>query len=410
MKVVRVIARLNVGGPSRHVVLLDQGLGARGHDTLLVHGSVAADEASLEAVASASGIRVLKIAELGPRISPVSDLRAFVQLVRALFRESPDVVHTHTAKAGTLGRLAALVFNVTRRRRRRALVVHTFHGHVLTGYFSPPVNVLVRCTERTLASITDCIVTISPAQREDIVSRFRVAPAARTSIIPLGLDLRALLDAAPGASLRGALGLSDRALVIGYIGRFVPIKDLGTLVRAFALVAREIPDATLVLAGDGSTRGALEELVTALGLGDRVRLVGWTTTLVPFYGTMDICALSSLNEGTPVAVIEAMAAAKAVVATRVGGVGDVVEDGRTGVLVPPADPEAFARALVSLARDPERRREMGTAARAAVASRFSHERLVADVERLYVEALRQKRGLTPAAGEGEARRGLANSD
>ena len=200
MKTLRVIARLNVGGPARHVVLLDRGLRARGHDTRLVHGSLAPFEASLEHLAVESDLPTTHIRELGRRINLLDDLRAFVQLVRLVFREAPDVVHTHTAKAGTLGRLAACLFNFTRPRRRRCLVVHTFHGHVLTGYFAPATNVAVRLAERTLARITDRVVTISPAQRDDIVTRFRIAAAERTIVVPLGLDLEHLRRLDPGAA------------------------------------------------------------------------------------------------------------------------------------------------------------------------------------------------------------------
>ena len=213
MKILRVIARLNVGGPARHVVLLDRGLRARGHDTRLVHGSLAPFEASLEHLAVEAGLPTTHIVELGRRISPMSDLRAFTELLRLVFREAPDVIHTHTAKAGTLGRLAAGLFNITRPRRRRCLVVHTFHGHVLTGYFRPATNVAVRLAERTLARITDRVVTISPAQRADIVTRFRIAAAARTVVVPLGLDLAHLARIDPRApDLRRQFG--DRKSVV----------------------------------------------------------------------------------------------------------------------------------------------------------------------------------------------------
>lgn len=392
MKILRVIARLNVGGPARHVVLLDRGLRARGHETRLVHGSLAPGEASLEHLAVDSGLPTTKILELGRRVSPVSDLRAFGQLLRLVFREAPDVIHTHTAKAGTLGRLAAGLFNATRARPRRCLVVHTFHGHVLTGYFHPAMNVAVRLTERTLATMTDRVVTISPAQRDDIVNRFRVAPAARTTMIPLGLDLAPLarLDAA-APQLREQLGIPARAPVIGYVGRFVPIKDLPTLVDAFGRVVREVPDAVLLMVGDGPVRPRIESLAATLGLQSQVRCLGWMEDLAPLYATIDICVLSSLNEGTPVAVIEAMAAAKAVVATTVGGIADVVEHERTGLLVPPGDPGALAAAIARLAVDPGARARMGAAGRQAVVTRFSHERLVEDVDRLYAGALAEKR-------------------
>jgi glycosyltransferase involved in cell wall biosynthesis len=392
MKILRVIARLNVGGPARHVVLLDCGLRGRGHETRLVYGSLAPFEASLEHLAAQSGLATTQIRELGRRVSPVSDLRAFAQLLRLVFREAPDVIHTHTAKAGALGRVAAFLFNVTRPRRRRCLIVHTFHGHVLTGYFRPATNVAVRLAERTLATITDRVVTISPAQRDDIVTRFRIAAAARTAVVPLGLDLKRLARLDPLAPhLRRRFGIGEEALVVGYVGRFVAIKDLPTLVRAFARVAARRPEAVLLLVGDGTVRSEVEAQIAALGLQQQVRLPGWIEDLAPLYATIDVCALSSLNEGTPVALIEAMAAAKAVVATRVGGVADVVEHERTGLLVPPQDAEALADGIVRLAADPAERSRMGAAGRRAVVGRFSSERLVDDIDRLYAQALAQKR-------------------
>jgi glycosyltransferase involved in cell wall biosynthesis len=392
VKIVRVIARLNVGGPARHVVLLDRGLRARGHDTRLVHGSLAPGEASFEHLAAESNLPTTRIRDLGRRISPLGDLRALVHLVRLIFRETPDVVHTHTAKAGTLGRLAAGIFNVTRPRRRRCLVVHTFHGHVLTGYFRPAANVAVRLAERTLARATDRIVTLSPAQQHDIVTRFRIAAAARTTVVPLGLDLQPLarLDAlAPNFRIR--LGIAGEALVVGYVGRFVGIKDLPTLVRAFARVSAERPDAILLLAGEGPCRGEIDALVAALALQGRVRFTGWTEDLAPLYATIDVCALSSLNEGTPVALIEALAAAKPVVATRVGGVADVVDHEATGLLVPPRDPAALAAAILRLASDAGERARFGAAGREAVVGRFSPERLVDDIDALYTSELARKR-------------------
>jgi len=392
VKILRVITRLNVGGPARHVVLLDRGLRERGHQTHLVYGSLAPGDGSLEHLAVAAGLPTTHIRALGRRINPLSDVRAFARLLRLVFREAPDVVHTHTAKAGTLGRVAARLFNMTRPRRRRCIVVHTFHGHVLSGYFGPTMNVAVRRAERTLARITDRVVTISPAQRHDIVTRFNIAAAARTLVVPLGLDLERLarLDSS-AAHLRGRLGISDRAPVVGFVGRFVAIKDLATLVEAFALVTAQRPDAVLLLVGDGPLRAEIDALVAARALQEQVRQVGWIDDLAPVYATIDIFALSSRNEGTPVAVIEAMAAAKAVVATRVGGVADVVEDERTGLLVPPQNPKALADAIVRLVVASDERLRMGAAGREAVTARFSPDRLVDDIETLYRDALAQKR-------------------
>ena len=392
-KVIRVIARLNVGGPARHVVLLNEGLERRGYDTLLVHGSVDESEASLEPLAADAGLATVRIAELGRRIRLLDDALAFWKLLRLVFDAKPDIVHTHTAKAGALGRVAAFTFNMTRRRRDRCVIAHTFHGHVLTGYFSAPVNAAVRLVERSLALVTDSVVTISPAQRRDIVEVFRIASPARTAMIPLGLSLAPLLGlAADAPSSRCDLGIGDQDFVVAYVGRFVPIKDLATLVRAFASLVREVPDSWLLLAGDGPARGSLETLASELGVAPRVKFLGWIDDLPRAYAAMDVCALSSLNEGTPVAIIEAMAAARAVVAPAVGGVPDIVRDNDTGLLVPSGDPAALAAALRRLASDAGLRGRLGAAARQEAARRFGSDRLVEDVARLYDDLLSRRRG------------------
>lgn len=388
MKIVRIIARLNVGGPARHVSLLNAGLQSRGHHTLLAFGALDAGEASLEGPALASGIPLKRIPELGRSMRALSDLRAFITLFRLLLRERPDVVHTHTAKAGTLGRLAALGYNATQSRARRALVVHTFHGHVFEGYFSERMNRLVRATERALARVSDLIITISPRQRQDIVERFAIAPGEKAIVVPLGLDLEQLLAlSTDAANLRGALGIGQDEIVIGYVGRMVPIKDLTTLVRAFAAAQSSVPQLRLALAGDGPERPAVEQLAKELGIIDRLHFLGWVDDLTILYATVDIFALSSLNEGTPVAAIEAMSAARAVVSTAVGGVPDVVDAGVTGLLVPAQDADAFAAALVQLASDSDLRRRMGRAGRVRARERYSHARLVSDIEAIYTQRL-----------------------
>ena len=392
MRILRIIARLNVGGPARHVVLLDAGLQGRGHQTLLAYGAVDASEASLETPAIESGIPLARQEHLVRRVSPASDLGALLALVRLMFREQPDVVHTHTAKAGMLGRLAALAYNVTRARARRALVVHTFHGHVFEGYFRPGISALVVRAERWLAHATDIIVTISPLQKADITGRFTVAKAEKTVVVALGLQLEQLLAMPAGApDLRGTIGAATGDVVVGFAGRMVKVKDLPTLVRAFARAYSAMPALRLVLAGNGPERAAAEALAGDLHVGHRVHFLGWVDDLPRFYSTLDVFALSSVNEGTPVAAIEAMAAGRAVVATSVGGVPDVVEHDTSGLLVPPRDADALGAALARLAADRELRAAMGAAGRARAMERYSHLRLVDDIERLYVKGLAAKR-------------------
>jgi glycosyltransferase involved in cell wall biosynthesis len=356
LKVVRIVARLNVGGPARQVTILSRDLVAAGFETLLVHGSLAHGEASLDCPVG-DHVRVRQLPELGREIHPVRDFAALLRLIGILFADRPDIVDTHTSKAGAVGRLAAFVYNAARRRRHRCLVVHTFHGHVFRGYFGSFGNWAVRVAERSLARLTDVVVTISPAQRADIVER-------------------------------------DDALVFGFVGRLVPIKDPATLLHAFATVRREIPRARLMMVGDGELRAPMELLAQRLGLADAVAFLGWRTDLVNIYAALDVLVLSSVSEGTPVAMIEAMAARKPVVATSVGGVPDLVSDGTTGLLVAPGDPGVLAEAMIRLARRPEARAAMGEAGRAR-SREYRADRLVTDTEELYRSELARKRGRPP---------------
>ncbi|MGE0703953.1 MAG: glycosyltransferase family 4 protein [Vicinamibacterales bacterium] len=390
VRVVRMIARLNVGGPARHATTLDAGLRAHDIETLLVHGSVDSSEGSLEDLVPALGLRALKIPELGRRIAPWSDARALWRLATLIFRERPDVVHTHTAKAGTLGRLAAYAYNVTRPRNRRCVVIHTFHGHVLKGYFGPVGDAAVRLAERTLGRMTDRVVAISLSQRRDICDVYRVAPPGRTVVVELGLDLEQLLTLAPDTRLRRELGIDGGEIVFGYVGRLVPIKNLDLLLDAFSLLVSRVPNARLVVAGDGQSRAALEQRAQALGTGGRVAFLGWRRDLDAIYAGIDVGVLSSLNEGTPVALIETMAARHPVVATAVGGVEDVVSHDRNGLVVA-LDATAMADAMERLARDSELRGRMGEAGRRDVAARYGHARLALEISRLYREALAEKR-------------------
>jgi glycosyltransferase involved in cell wall biosynthesis len=385
---------MNVGGPARHVGLLQRHLPTRGYQSTLVTGVVGDGEVEMSPVEAAGApIERTVIAELGRTVRAGDDVRALRHIVRLLRDLEPDIVHTHTAKAGAIGRVAAAAFNATRGRARRAAVIHTFHGHVLRGYFSPAVDRAVRITERGLATLTDRIIAISPAQRHDLVNVFRVAPDRKVSVVSLGLDLDALA-AAPARSdaLRNEAGFPDASVVCGYVGRFAPIKHLDLLVRAFAQVAAADPRARLMLVGDGEARDELQRLTAALGVADRTFFAGWRANLADVYGAIDIVALTSRNEGTPVALIEAGAAGKAIVATKVGGVGDVVHLDRTGVLVADDDLNGMAAALLALVRDEGRRRTLGAAARADMTSRFGLARLVDDLDGLYRDVLRRSRG------------------
>lgn len=389
IRVLQVITRLNVGGPARHTLALAAGLRALGFAPMLVYGSEEPGEGTLEDQLAAGDIEALKLPALGRRVRPSADLRVLWQLTRLIFNQRPAVVHTHTAKAGALGRLAAFAYNATRARAGRCVVIHTFHGHVFTGYFGALASGAVRLIERGMGLVTHRIVTVSQQQMRDICDRFRIAPAEKTEVIELGADLEPLLHLEIDTTLRDALGFVPHHVVFGYVGRFVPIKDLETLVRAFALMAGQFADARLMLVGDGPLRSATERLVSGLNLGDRVRFTGWVRDVRAAYGALDVAVLSSINEGTPLVLIEAMAAGRPVIATAVGGVGDIVSRGRTGLLVPPRDVQALSDAMARLAGCPEARRQFGTAARREMNERFGRNGVVDGIANLYRRMLAQ---------------------
>ncbi|HEY2777611.1 MAG TPA: glycosyltransferase [Gaiellaceae bacterium] len=391
IRVLRVIARLNVGGPALHVSYLTSELDKIGYETTLVTGTVGQDEGSMEYVVRERGIEPVYLPGLQREIAPVSDAHAVRALVKMIRELKPDVLHTHTAKAGAVGRTAARLAGVDRPHA----VVHTFHGHVLSGYFGGATTAAFRQVERTLAKSTDALIAVSPEVRDDLVS-LGVAPAERITVVRLGLDLDARTIAPPGARAeeRAALGLPPERFAIGWLGRMTDIKRVDVLLDAFAELRRRDVDAALVLVGDGPLRADLERQAAELGIADATHFVGYRADVAPLYAALDAVALSSANEGTPVAVIEALAAGMPAVSTDVGGVSDVVVEGKSGFLVPAGDTQGLADRLARLAGNPGLRTELGAFGSEWVRSRYSVPRLVDDIDTLYrslLERPRQKR-------------------
>jgi glycosyltransferase involved in cell wall biosynthesis len=377
LRVLRVFSRLNIGGPSVHVILLSAGLRPLGYETRLVVGRESSREGNMLALAAEKGVACEAMAGLGREIAPLQDLRALAGLYRLVRAWRPHVVHTHTAKAGLLGRLAA-------RAARVPTVVHTFHGHVLRGYFSPAKTALFRRLETRLAVATDALVAVSESVKLDLVG-LGIARAEKIRVVPLGLDLAHLAAALPRGVLRAEAQIPADAPLVGMVGRLVPIKDAPTFLRAARLVRDERRGARFALVGDGEERPALESLCRELGLAGAVTFFGWRRDLAAVYGDLDVVVNASRNEGTPVALIEALAAARPVVATRVGGTPDLLGEGARGQLVPPGAPEALARAVLETLDQSEAARRRALAGREHVLSRHSSDRLVRDVDALYRE-------------------------
>lgn len=377
IRVLRVFSRLNIGGPSLHVILLSAGLRPLGYETRLVVGRESPREGNMLALAAEKSVTCEAMAGLGREIAPFQDLRALVGLFRLMRAWRPEIVHTHTAKAGLLGRLAA-------RAARVPTVVHTYHGHVLRGYFSPGKTALYRWLEKRLAALADAVVTVSESLGEDLVT-LGVVAAGKVRVIPLGVELEHLTGQLPRGILRNEAAIPDGVPLVGMVGRLVPIKDAPTFLRAGSLVREKKPDARFALVGDGEERLSLEALSRELGMDGAVTFFGWRRDLRAVYGDLDVVVNASRNEGTPVALIEALAAGKPVVATRVGGTPDLLGAGERGLLVPPGEPAALAAAILQTLEESEAARQRAQAGREHVLARHSSDRLVRDVDALYRE-------------------------
>ena len=389
--VVRVITRLNIGGPSIQATRLTTALEPYGFTTRLLHGRLGDGEGDMSYLI-APGADAAFIPELRRRLSPLHDYRALVRLYGEISRAHPAIVHTHMAKAGLLGRLAAALHNLTRGSAPRARVVHTYHGHVLDGYFSAFMTTVFITLERLLANASDAIVAISPAIRDELLDRHHIGVAAQYRVVPLGFDLApfAAIDDRARAIARTDLNLPAGAAVVTTVGRLTAIKQHRLFLDVVQRVVAAHPNAIALVAGDGELRAGLEAYAASLGIASHVRFLGWRRDLATIYGATDVFLLTSRNEGTPVALIEAMASGVPGVSTDVGGVKDVIDSPEAGLLAPFGDANALAAGVNALVADPARRSAMGARARAGVITRYGIDRLVADVAALYRELLRER--------------------
>ncbi|MBN1587227.1 MAG: glycosyltransferase [Candidatus Omnitrophica bacterium] len=401
IRVLRIIARLNVGGPAIHTTLLCDEMASLGYESVLVVGSLDAGEADMSDLGAGRRFRLERIPELVRPISPWKDLKAFFRILALFLRERPHIVHTHTAKAGALGRAATVVYRLLNRLRPhpgpRPLLVHTFHGHVLEGYFGRVRGAFFLSIERILALFTDRLLVVSPEIGADL-QRLGVGPAAKIRVVPLGLDLAPYLKCEPLSQ-----ALAQEPLRVGLVGRMVPIKQHEVFLRAAAHCLKCLTPMTIefTLVGDGLLRQELETLAFELGIGQSVRWLGWRRDLPEIYATLDIVALSSDNEGTPVSLIEALASARPVVSTDVGGVRSLLgelgavspgaghwAEGAHGFLVGKGDWKALGEALAYLLQDRGKARSMGLQGREYVRHAYSKERLARDMHTSYQELKR----------------------
>jgi glycosyltransferase involved in cell wall biosynthesis len=388
VRVLRIITRLNVGGPARHVVWLTESLNDAEFETTLVVGSVPAGETDMSWFAEQHGVRPVMLSEMSREIT-FADIVTLWKMYRIFRRFRPDVVHTHTAKAGTIGRVAGLMYRLLTPgtligRPRAVRFIHTYHGHIFHSYYGPLKTQLLLNLERALARLnTDRIITLSEQQRREIHTTFRVGRQEQFAVVPLGLDLEAARgDRAAGEALRRELDIAPHEIVVSAIGRLTPVKNHDLFLRVAERLAGR---ARFVIFGDGADRSRLERQAEG-----RVLFAG-TRAPSEIYAATDIVALTSVNEGTPLALIEAMNNSLPVVSTSVGGVidllGVVVEKGNyeireRGLTVSSGDEDGFAAALDRVFTDADLRRTVAAPGKAFVEETYSKDRLVDDIRRI----------------------------
>lgn len=386
IRVMRIIARMNVGGPALQAAGLMRGLESAEFDQRLYTGFVDPDEADYLEL-SAPDVPFRRLARLGRSVRAADDARALAELVTCMREFRPHIVHTHTAKAGALGRVAAVA-------TRTPVRIHTFHGHLLHGYFPPGKTRLVIGAEQALARITHRLVAVGTTVRDDLV-RAGVGRADQYVVIPPGT---ALLPGPPPAAARASLGLPLDGPVVAFVGRLTRIKRPERFLAVARRVREVIPDATFAVCGHGDLAGAVA--TQAADLGDGVRLLGWRADVETVYAAADVVMLTSDNEGMPVSLIEAGLAGVPAVATRVGSVHEVVQDGVSGFLTS-TDVEELAEGAVRLLHAPGLRREMGVAAQKWCVPRFGAQRLVDDMRQIYSSIAREQGWWPPTAAAAE---------
>ncbi|MBD3168992.1 MAG: glycosyltransferase [candidate division Zixibacteria bacterium] len=381
IKVMRIISRMNVGGPSFHVTYLTEHMNNSRFEKLLVRGSVEEGEGSMDYLLESRGISSVVIPEMSREVRPLKNLVALYKLYKLIRREKPDIVHTHLAMAGFLGRSAAIMAG-------GAKVVHTFHGHTLKGYWGKAKTGFFATLERILAARSDCLIAVSDRVRRDLIAG-GIAKPEKIITIHLGLDLKRFTETEKyKGQFRRELGIGEDTILVGSIARMVPVKNHALLVDAAARIKSN--NIKFVIVGDGQLRDAVERKIRDEGLEDKFIFTGFRRDLEKIYSGLDISVISSLNEGLPVAVIESMTAGVPVVSTDVGGVRELIDDGVNGYVVPSLNPVELARKIEKLSQDNEKRNEFGALAVNKVYPYLEYTRLVKDIEDLYETLMAEK--------------------
>ncbi len=379
-KILRIQSRICIGGPAIHTALLSAHLPKEQFETVLIGGAVDPGEFCKFEELQRSGIDIRIINDMQRKANPIKDLIALYKLYQIIKHEKPDIVHTHTAKAGALGRTAAILAGVP-------LIFHTFHGHTFANYFSFWVTEIFKFIERVLARFSTAIIAISPRQKYDLSRKYHIAPAKHIRVIYLGFDLQPFLSVQKNNYLKKQLGIGENEVLVGIIGRLVPIKNHSASLRILKSLHKKGALFHLCIVGDGPERIKIEEMANQYGLQEFVHFLGWEQDMASIYAGIDVMLLTSLNEGTPVTIIEAMASMTPVVSSSVGGVPDLVASGQNGFLYPLENEDKAVDYIREIVQTPGVKERLTISGKKFALENFMYTRLVDDIVSLYQEYL-----------------------
>ncbi len=375
-KILRIITRLNIGGPALHVTNLNYYLDKEyGYESVLVYGSLAEGEGSMEYLAKNKNLKTIIFPELGRELSPLNDLKIIWKLFWLIKKERPDIVHTHTAKAGLSGRIAAKLAGVKK-------IYHTFHGNIFNGYFSGLKTKLFIILERFCALLSTKIIAISEEQKKDLV-KYKIAPLRKLTVIPLGFELERFKIDHQQKYLRALLQLSEDVKLVGIVGRLVPIKNHAYFIDIAERVLKKNDNVRFLLIGDGELKDELLAMITAKGLQQRVFITGFINEVEKIYSDLDIVALTSKNEGTPVTLIEALACGKPVISTDVGGVRDILQHGKYGWLEEQNNADKYAADILAMLDNYENALNKAKAGQQYILTNYDVKVLYKNINELY---------------------------
>lgn len=382
IKVISVVTRVAMDSAGKQAILITDNLDKDIYETILVTGSCEKNETDMSRWISERDIHHIHVPEMKREIRPLKDLIAFWKLFCLFVKERPDIVHTRTAKSGTIGRIAAKLAGVP-------VIIHTFDGHIFNGYFGKVKTFIFLTIERILARLTNRIIAISNCQKKDLMRFLKITNPDKIRVIHIGFDFDEFKPPTNGA-LRKELNLTDDDLLVGFVGRLAPIKRVDRLINAYEEVTKEVKKGKLVIVGDGVLLDEMKEMVKAKNLEKQIFFLGVREDLETVYSGIDVMAMSSDNEGTPAVLIEALKYGKPVASTNVGGIPDVVTNGESGMLVTANGHGGLAQAMITMLKDEKMRVKMGKYGCKEVCSKFSLQNLISKLNSLYMSELRLK--------------------